>query len=169
MADPTQRVPWPIDYRSATPRDAEACIRLRARTRENAIAGHVLAEMGITAGSWARAIGSGELPGVVGMAGARMAGYCFGAAATGEVVVLALRPAFEGRGIGRELLGRVVAHLRTLGHGRLFLACSADPAVRSHGFYRRLGWQATGVVDDRGDERLELPADIARAGAVSPS
>ena len=92
----------------------------------------------------------------IGMAGNEMAGYCFGAASTGEVVVLALQPEYEDRGIGRELLARVVAHLHGLGHTRLFLGCSADPAVRSFGFYRHLGWQGTGTVDQHGDEVLEL-------------
>ena len=73
-----------------------------------------------------------------------------------EIVVLVVMPAFEGQGIGRHLLTHVVQHLRGLGHSRLFLGCSADPSVRSYGFYRRLGWRSTGEVDRHGDEVLEL-------------
>jgi hypothetical protein len=58
--------------------------------------------------------------------------------------------------IGRELLSRVVSALGSLGHNKLFLGCSADPSVRSYGFYRHLGWQGTGVFDHHGDEVLEL-------------
>ena len=90
------------------------------------------------------------------MASEEMAGYCYGSSTTGEVIVLALQPAYEGLGIGRELLNLVVVHLRSLGHHRLFLGCASDPAVRSYGFYRHLGWRSTGAVDHYGDEVLEL-------------
>ena len=96
------------------------------------------------------------LPGHVCLDGETIVGYCFGDKASGEVVVLALLPAYEGRGIGRRLLGLVVDHLAALGHQRLFLGCAADPATRSHGFYRHLGWVSTGAFDGAGDEILEL-------------
>jgi GNAT superfamily N-acetyltransferase len=85
-----------------------------------------------------------------------MAGYCFADRDTGEVLVLALLPDYEGRGVGRQLLQEVVSLTRDAGHTRLFLACSADPRSRSHGFYRRLGWRPTGEIDEAGDEILEL-------------
>ncbi|MFG6443394.1 GNAT family N-acetyltransferase, partial [Roseateles sp. LKC17W] len=153
---PTPQVLVQIQYRTAIPLDSEECIRIRGITRENAISSEVLAGMGITVETLAKAIEAGELSGFVCMAGSQIAGYCFGASATGEIVVLALRREFEGMGVGRELLSRVAAHLGKLGHSRLFLACSADSSVRSHGFYRHLGWRSTGVVDHHGDEVLEL-------------
>jgi len=73
-----------------------------------------------------------------------------------DYLVLSLLPAYEERGIGRRLLALVIEHLAALGHRRLFLGCSADPATRSHGFYRHLGWVSTGTVDRAGDEVLEL-------------
>ncbi|SDN93450.1 Acetyltransferase (GNAT) family protein [Janthinobacterium sp. OK676] len=65
-------------------------------------------------------------------------------------------PAFEGLGIGKTLLERVMAELRAQGHQRLFLGCSSDPASRSYGFYRYLGWTATGETDKYGDDVLEF-------------
>lgn len=51
---------------------------------------------------------------------------------------------------------RQMADLHTQhGHRRLFLGCSADPKVRSYGFYRNLGWVSTGQPDAHGDEMLE--------------
>ena len=47
-------------------------------------------------------------------------------------------------------------YLRRSGGARLFVGCSADPNVRSYGFYRRLGWRSTGQIDKLGDEVLEL-------------
>jgi len=112
--------------------------------------------MGITEDTWAADVRSDSLPGYVCCADDSIAGYCFGDKTSGEVVVLALLPAYEGRGIGRRLLGLVVEHLAEVGHERLFLGCAADPASRSHGFYRHLGWTSTGTFDGAGDEILEL-------------
>lgn len=147
-------------FRPAEPGDIAACIDLRGRTRENAVPAARLAQLGITEASWSGQVRAGELPGFVALREGVLAGYCFGDAASGEIVVLALLPAFEGAGLGRQLLAMTVAHLRSLGHGRLFLGCSADPSHRSHGFYRRLGWRPTGERDAYGDEVLELPAGV---------
>jgi ribosomal protein S18 acetylase RimI-like enzyme len=111
-------------------------------------------------------IDSGELPGFVCVANACVVGYCFGSSKTGEVVVLALLPAFENLGIGKQLLGLVVASLMAAGHQRLFLACSPDPTVRSYGFYRQLGWRSTDAFDDHGDEILALVRPEASVSGV---
>ena len=147
------------DFRPAVPADIAACIDLRGRTRENAVSAARLAELGITEASWSGQVRDGRLPGFVAHVGGVLAGYCFGDARTGEIVVLALLPAHEGQGLGRALLDLTVSHLRALGHERLFLGCSDDPAHRSHGFYRRLGWSPTGERDGLGDEILELRPD----------
>ncbi|MDV9041053.1 GNAT family N-acetyltransferase [Stenotrophomonas sp. RAC2] len=147
----------PVFVRDARPEDAAACIDLRGRTRENAFSAAQLAQLGITAQTWAEGISGGDFIGRVAWEGERMVGYCFADRDSGEVLVLALLPDYEGRGIGRQLLQEVVSLTRDAGHQRLFLACSADPRSRSHGFYRRLGWRPTGQIDDAGDEILELP------------
>jgi len=149
-------LPMQPTHRSAVPDDAPACIDLRGRTRQNPVPADRLAAHGITAASWAEGIRSGATPGHVCLRGDVLVGYCFGDRDTGEVVVLALLPEVEGLGLGRDLLGRVVAQLAGLGWRRLFLGCSTDPASRSHGFYRHLGWQPTGRLDLHGDEILEL-------------
>ena len=145
-----------LNIRPALPADAEDCVRLRGMTRENAVSADRLASLGITALSWSNDIESGKLPGWVCTDYSEMVGYCFGDSATGEVVVLALLPAYEAQGLGRRLLDLVCQHLESLGHSTLFLGCAADPQVRSHGFYRHLGWRSTGSIDRHGDEVLEL-------------
>lgn len=145
-----------ITFKTAPPDLAADYVRLRAMTRQNAISQQRLRALGITAQSWASDIRSGELTGFVALSDQELVGYCFGHNASGEVVVLALLPAFESQGIGRRLLTLVVDLLRGQGHERLFLACAPDPNVRSHGFYRHLGWRSTGTLDERGDEILEL-------------
>ena len=136
--------------------DAPECVRMRGLTRENAVSEERLRAHGITAESWAEDIRAGRLPGWVARNAGYIVGYCFGAAQTGEVVVLALLPQKEGRGLGKRLLQLVVDDLRREGHSRLFLGCAADPAVRSYGFYRHLGWVSTGTMDQYGDEVLVL-------------
>lgn len=145
-----------VRYRPALPADAPACIDLRGRTRENAFSKVQLEAMGITADSWSEGIRDGALPGHVGLVNEQIVGYCFGERATGEILVLALLPEHEGTGMGRQLLQCVIDDFKGWGWDRLFLGCSDDPMVRSHGFYRHLGWQPTGARDAAGDEILEL-------------
>lgn len=142
-------------YRSAIPEDTPACLALRGRTRENAFSVEQLKAIGVTLESWRAGIGDGSLPGYVATVEGELVGYCFGDRHTGEVAVLALLPAYEGLGIGRRLLHLMVEEFGRLGFRRLFLGCSTDPGMRSHGFYRHLGWRPTGVLDALGDEVLE--------------
>lgn len=146
----------PIQYQAAPPERAAGFLQLRGITRQNPIGVERLAAMGITAASWAQDIESGHTQGFMATSGDALLGYCFGDTRTGEVLVLAVHPEHEGQGIGRALLDQVVEQLRRLGHTHLFLGCSRDASMRSHGFYRHLGWRSAGAVDARGDEILEL-------------
>lgn len=144
-----------ITYRDAVEHDAAACIILRGLTRENAVTEAELSEAGITAQTWGVGIKTGLYPGVVALDGTTLAGYCFGHRDTGEIVVLALLPRYEGRGVGKTVLSMTMQRLRQRGFPRLFLGCATDPAVRSYGFYRHLGWRSTGTFNAAGDEVLE--------------
>ena len=148
--------PASITFHPAKAEDTPAFIALRGKTRQNAIPEERLAEVGITAESWAEMMRSGSLPGRVCHHDGELAGYCFGERDTGEIIVLALLPEFEGLGIGKTLLEQIMGQLRAQGHQRLFLGCSSDPASRSYGFYRYLGWTATGETDKYGDDVLEF-------------
>lgn len=145
-----------VHYEQAPASLTAEYIRLRGLTRENPVSEARLRGLGVTVESWSHDIDSGELTGTTAHVGERLVGYCFGNTHTGEVVVLAVLPDVEGQGIGRQLLARVIADLHSRGHRRLFLGCSADPGVRSYGFYRHLGWRSTGVLDPHDDEVLEL-------------
>src|SRR5450830_2148136 len=86
--------------------DTPAYIILRGKTRQNAIAKESLAELGITAASWAEMIASGNLPGQISHQDGQMLGYCFGDRESGEIVVLTLLPEAEGLGIGKAFRER---------------------------------------------------------------
>ena len=148
--------PMHLKYRLALPEDAEECVAVRGRTRQNAASEEWLLSIGVSSESWGENIRSGVLPGHVCTVDGKIVGFCFGARETGEIEVIALLPDFENRGIGQELLDRTSDELAKLGHTRLFLGCSPDPASRSHGFYRHLGWRSTGTFDKYGDEILEI-------------
>jgi ribosomal protein S18 acetylase RimI-like enzyme len=143
-------------FRPTQSGDVEACFTVRARTREHALSREQLASIGITPASFAAALDSGRVRGWVCEDGEQVVGFCSGDAETGEVLVLAVLPEYEGRGVGRRLLAEVVGELRALGHPRLWLGASPDPATRAHGFYRSLGWRPNGEVDSHGDEVLVL-------------
>lgn len=145
-----------LTFQPAAPQDAAAFITLRGQTRQNAVSAERLAEFGITAASWAELMRSGNLPGHTCQHDGQLAGYCFGDKETGEIIVLALLPQVEGRQAGKTLLELVMRDLHAHGHRRLFLGCSSDPASRSYGFYRHLGWTPTGETDAHGDEVLEF-------------
>lgn len=148
--------PANLEFRPASPDDVSECMVVRGKTRQNPASEEFLRSIGITSESWRENTRSGALPGHVCIVDGAIVGFCFGVRETGEIQVVALLPAFEKRGIGRELLGRTCKDLAKLGHTRMFLGCSPDPGSRSYGFYRHLGWRSTGDVDQYGDEILEI-------------
>ncbi len=148
--------PGDLEFRPATPEDAAECMVIRGKTRQNAASEEWLRSIGITRESWAGNISSDALEGHVCMVDGKVVGFCYGVRQTGEIQVIALLPPFEERGIGRVLLDRTCKGLAKHGHNRLFLSCNPDPASRSHGFYRHLGWRSTGSFDQYGDEILEI-------------
>ena len=136
--------------------DIEELLDVRAATRENAISRERLAQMGITAASIAEGLASGVTKGWVAVSEARIVGFCMGDSQRGEVLVLAVLPDAERRGIGKTLLSLAVEWLRSFNPARIWLGAPRNPAVRAHGFYRSLGWRPTGETDVHGDDVLVL-------------
>jgi GNAT superfamily N-acetyltransferase len=140
--------------------DAEAdevgeLFRIRASTAENAISSARLAELGITPDGVRAALLAGEMHSWVALHEERVVGFCSVQDSSGEVLVLAVQAGFEGQGLGRALLATAVQHLRHIaGCARIWLMASDDPALRSYGFYRAQGWQASGRRDQHGDQEL---------------
>jgi ribosomal protein S18 acetylase RimI-like enzyme len=147
-----------VTFRALHERDIEEIVDVRGATRENAISRERRAALGITPTSVAKHLAAGATRGWVCVAESRIVGFCIGESATGEVLVLAVLPAFEGRGIGKTLLSLAVDWLRSFRPKRVWLGASSDPRTRSHGFYRALGWRSVGRRDTHGDEVLELPS-----------
>ena len=142
--------------RNATPADLSICMDIRGRTKQNAIPKEVLESLGITVESWTVAMNEGNIIGNVSEVEGNVVGFTYGDTQTGEVLVLAILADYEGKGIGKALLETMVGRLKDLGHQRLWLATASDPEMRSHGFYRKLGWTSTGEFLENTDEILEL-------------
>jgi GNAT superfamily N-acetyltransferase len=143
--------------RPARDEDVAEQFRVRAATRDNAISATRLAELGITPDSVQADLRAGDIHSWVGLHGEQVVAFCSVADHSGEVLVLAVQAGFEGRGLGRALLDTAVRHLREVaGCRRIWLMAGADLSLRSHGFYRALGWRTSGRVDAHGDEELLL-------------
>jgi GNAT superfamily N-acetyltransferase len=146
-------------FRETLPSDIEGLFSVRARTRENPISKEGLASIGVTAESIAQMMASGRMKGRVCLHESTLVGFCNGDAETGEVIVLAVLPDYERRGIGTYLLSRVVEGLRSVGSNTIWLAASPDARIRAHGFYRSLGWRPNGKKQQNGDEILVFDSD----------
>lgn len=143
-------------FRPTEPDDMDALFDVRSRTRENPLSREELAGWGFTPEGTRRAFAAGECIGWVCEDGGNIVGFCSGDTTTGEIIVVAVLPDHERRGIGIGLLERVVGTLVAKGLHSFWLACSPDPRIRSHGFYRANGWAPNGKVLENGDEILVL-------------
>ncbi|MGR4068661.1 GNAT family N-acetyltransferase [Billgrantia sp. C5P2] len=145
-----------LNFRGTQLSDIESLFFVRERTRENAIPRERLASLGITPQSIASSLASGQLVSYVCECESTVVGFCSGDLESGEVLVLAVLSEYEGLGIGKELICRVVEALQAAGHRELWLGASPDASSRAHGFYRAQGWRADGTYDGNGDELLVL-------------
>ncbi len=143
--------------------DVASVLELRLSTRENPVTLQELEQdYGVTPQSMTAALVEGRVQGWLCENAGTVVGFAMGDPATGEVLVLAVRPGHERQGIGRRLLQAVVDALRAQGHRSIWLLSNPDPGTRAYGFYRKLGWAATGRMV-REDEIMKL-ADGAMPG-----
>lgn len=136
--------------------DVPACTDVRGKTRDNPASAEFLVSIGFSNENTQQLLMDGKMIGSVSEFQEKVVGFCYADPESGEIIVLALLPEHEGKGVGKALLQDVVSKMRVLGHNRLWLAASPDPNVRAHGFYRHLGWVFTGKVDEIRDQILEL-------------
>lgn len=141
-------------YREMRIGDLPAAFELRLSTVENAITLEELEiDYGITPQSLAEAMQS-DVKGWLCEVSGEAVGFAMGDRANGEVQVVAVRPGYEGRGIGKALLARVRDWLFAEGHDEIWLLANPDPTIRAYGFYRKLGWRATGA--RKGDDEVMI-------------
>lgn len=135
--------------REATLDDVAALERVRALVRENKLSTPIPRERLIAA---LEERGRGWVADHEG----KVVGFSFADDKETSIWALFLLPEWEGKGIGRALLGRAVEWLWSRGHLRIWL--TTEPGTRAESFYKHLGWQRTGVTPS-GEVRFELTRD----------
>jgi GNAT superfamily N-acetyltransferase len=138
--------------RSATPADIPRIMEIRGAVRENRLSD----PSRVTAADvlWHIAHSPIHLWDARGV----IKGFSAGDPRNGSIFALFVDPAFEGQGIGQELIMAACRSLAAAGHRIARL--STEPGTRAERFYLQNGWRAKGL-DARGEMvfEKELAAD----------
>ena len=133
--------------RVASEADVESLFDIRTSVLENHQSRADLARVGVTPDSVAQMLHSSFRAWI---ASERKQDVAFSMADASEATVFAMfvRPAFEGRGLGRILMKRAEDWLFKQGCVEIWLLTDANRDVRANGFYRHLGWDDAGIQQD---------------------
>lgn len=129
-----------MTFREIRTEDIPALFAVRVATRENAYTREELHALGITEDSVKERLVTSHAGWLCEVDG-RVVGFSMADKRTGEMWVIAVLPAFEGKGVGARLLHLAERWLWTQGWREAWLTTSVDPAPRAYGFYRRQGWE----------------------------
>jgi ribosomal protein S18 acetylase RimI-like enzyme len=143
-----------MTFREIDARDVPELFKVRTSTRENRMTMEALGGMGITPDSTIKAL-SVSVAGWLCEVSGRIVGFSMGDKSTGEMLVVAVLPEHEGKGIGKRLMGLIQEWLFSNGHTEIWLLENSDPSVRAYGFYRKLGWVPVGF-HESGHQILKL-------------
>jgi GNAT superfamily N-acetyltransferase len=146
-----------MKFREITKSDIDDILNIRISTTENHFSMEDLAEIGITPESVSQWL-DGTIKGWLCEISNKSVAFAMGDSATGEVLVIAIFPEYEKRGIGKKLMIQLQDWLWSFDHKELWLWSNPDDAVRAHGFYRNLGWHPTGEIK-KNNEILKLYKD----------
>jgi ribosomal protein S18 acetylase RimI-like enzyme len=128
-----------VNIRAITSADIPHLFRVRPRTRENALTLEELRALGITPGSVEKWLGESTAGRVCENTRGEIVGFCMTDSGTGELLVIALLPEYEGNGFGKLLMQRAERLLAESGCARAWLTTDVNPSLRAYGFYRHRG------------------------------
>jgi ribosomal protein S18 acetylase RimI-like enzyme len=129
-----------VNIRKITLADIPALFGVRPRTRENALTVEQLHALGITPESVANELAVATSGWLCEAVTGEVVGFCMADRSTGELLVIALLPEYEGRGIGGKLMQRAESWLTQSGCTSAWLTTDLDTTLRAYGFYRHRGW-----------------------------
>jgi ribosomal protein S18 acetylase RimI-like enzyme len=142
-----------VNFREITAADVPALFYVRPRTRENALTLEELKRLGINPQSVTESLGQFTKGWVCEDRG-RIVAFSMADCATGEFLVIAVLPEYEGRGVGGRLMALAEEWLAASGCQRAWLTTDLDTTLRAYGFYRKRGWTDWKI--ERGNRYMEL-------------
>lgn len=128
-----------MKFREITADDVPELFYVRPRTRENALTLEELERLGINPRSVTASL-SESTKGWVCDDADRIVAFSMADRATGEFLVIAVLPEYEGKGIGGRLMALAEEWLAESGCRRAWLTTDVDTRLRAYGFYRKRGW-----------------------------
>ena len=146
-----------MSFREITAADLPALFVLRPKTRENAMTVEQLRRLGITPQSVTESF-SQSTKGWLCEDDSQVVAFAMADRATGEFLVIAVLPEYEGRGIGGRLMTLAKDWLAASGCTRAWLTTDVDTKLRAYGFYRRYGWTDWKVEPDLRWMEIKLSA-----------
>jgi GNAT superfamily N-acetyltransferase len=142
-----------VKFREVTAADVPSLFHVRTRTRENTITLEELERLGINPRSVTEGLRI-STKGWVCDDSDRVVGFSMADRATGEFLVIAVPPQYEGKGVGGRLMALAEEWLAASGCKRAWLTTDLDTTLRAYGFYRKRGWTDWKI--ERGLRWMEL-------------
>lgn len=133
--------------------DIPDLFHIRVAVKENAMSPQELLEADITSETTAARLRT-YCKGWIAVWGNDPVGFSIADSDTSSIWALFIYEAYEGRGIGRALLGRAVEWLREIGKSEVWL--TTTPGTRADGFYEHLGWKRREIEGDEVRYTLKL-------------
>ena len=143
--------------RLATLADIDTLFAIRTAVVQNHLSREQMADLGITPQVLADSIREAPCVWLAEVEG-QPAAFSMVNFDSGEVFAMFVLPAYEGRGLGRQLIAVAEAALFEH-HPTLYLITDGRGEIRANGFYQRLGWTQVGRVegDDVRYEKSRAP------------
>jgi len=151
-----------MHYRELQPGDLRAVFRVRVATWHNDNGAAELHALGITPERVTHLLKTSHR-GWVCEVDQQIVGFAMGNVQTGEMWVIAVLAAYEGRGIGGQLFRRV-EDLPFASWPVIWLTTDTDESLRAVGFYRHLGGQDWKLAD--GDRYMKKVRSANRQTAA---
>lgn len=136
-----------MHIRVAQRQDIETLFDIRTSVTENYQSRKEIAELGITPASVAEMLLANCRAWIAELEGQAI-GFSIADKSEATILGMFVRPQFEGRGAGRQLMDAAECWLRSQGVDEAWLLTGNDPNLRAYGFYCHLGWVAAGVEID---------------------
>ena len=130
--------------RVAQQKDIETLFEIRTSVVENHQSREEIAELGITPDSVAEMLET-DCCAWIAELDQQAIGFSIANKTEKNILGMFVRPGFEGRGAGRQLMESAENWLWSNNIEEISLITGNDPTLRAYGFYVHLGWHPAGV------------------------